>query len=163
MFPHPGLGSAEEREPDEAADLQLAAAILQAKLAFVDGAIVRIEDVAARVLIVVRLHVSHEDQADEGLVFAIVLALRADPVGVGCGEVPLDPGEEFSLLLVYLDDASGAARLVVDGPPGADRRIQAALVRQGGECGEGEGEGVKGGAKWLFHGGEVIPSGAGED
>src|ERR1700677_2642483 len=108
----PSLVSTEQREADVASHQQARAAF-DVHLAVIDRARIRIENVAAAVLIVRVLHVADDDQTEDGLVLALVAADRADMVLGIRRKAALDLAEEPPVLLIDAHDGTGLPGLVV--------------------------------------------------
>src|SRR5438552_1723803 len=77
LLPHPGLRPAKQRHADEAAHLELFAALHQFHLAAIDLAFLRIEDLAAGVLTSVLPQTPQNVHAHDRLILARALALAA--------------------------------------------------------------------------------------
>src|ERR1041384_4893552 len=73
----PGQAAAEERHADEAAYVELFAAVLELEPDGVDPAVAGIEDLAAAILIALFLEAPQEIEADERLILPLARALDA--------------------------------------------------------------------------------------
>jgi hypothetical protein len=82
--PSPHLRSAQERDTQKSAKEHFLSPITEAKLAGVNPSGARVQNVSARVHAVIEAHIAHDDQADQRLIAALILAAGttySSPVG----------------------------------------------------------------------------------
>jgi len=138
----PDFGAAEERDADEAAQVELARA-LGPELAFVDAAVFWVEDGAFDPVVTVGMEVAEEDEAEDGLIFVFAGAFGAGVVFGAFGIAFEDASEELAVDEVGFHLALGRA-VAFGGLPAADGALELGGkllgLRGSDERDEGEGE-----------------------
>ena len=113
----PGLGTAKERQANEASYDQFTAILFHMHFASVYRSGIGIEDVAAAVVRSGGLDVANDDHADDGLIPSVIGAGGTQAFCVGAGENFFDPSEQPGVFCKYFDDCRRLAGFIIDGFP----------------------------------------------